>query len=313
MTERDPADLGFDPDALREKYRREREKRLRADGNDQYVEVSGAFARFAEDPYAEPGFARDPLEDDVDVALIGGGFGGLLGGARLRQRGVQDLRIVEKGGDVGGTWYWNRYPGIACDVESYSYLPLLEEMGYIPTMKFAGGFEIMEYCQAMAEKFGFYDHCLFHTTVDRTEWDEASGRWTVYTDRGDAMRARFVMPAPTASLSSGRSSPSIDGHGNPSKATPSTPPSWDYEYTCGDKLRKPHRSPRQARSRHHRYRRDSAVQCYSRARRQRESSCTCSSARRHRSTCATTARPTRNGPPACSRAGTSSAWTTSRS
>ena len=105
------------------------------------------------------------------------------------------MRFCEKGGDVGGTWYWNRYPGIACDVESYSYLPLLEEMGYFPTMKFASGFEIFEYCQKMAEKFGFYDHCLFHTTVEKTEWDEDTGRWTVYTDRGDAMRARFVILA----------------------------------------------------------------------------------------------------------------------
>ena len=95
------------------------------------------------------------------------------------------MRFCEKGGDVGGTWYWNRYPGIACDVESYSYFPLLEEMGYVPTMKFASGFEILEYCQKMADKFGFYDHCLFHTTVEATTWDEATGRWTVTTDRGD--------------------------------------------------------------------------------------------------------------------------------
>ena len=105
------------------------------------------------------------------------------------------MRFCEKGGDVGGTWYWNRYPGIACDVESYSYFPLLEEMGYFPTMKFASGFEIFEYCQKMAEKFDFYDHCLFHTTVEKTVWDEDTGRWTVYTDRGDAMRARFVILA----------------------------------------------------------------------------------------------------------------------
>ena len=105
------------------------------------------------------------------------------------------MRFCEKGGDVGGTWYWNRYPGIACDVESYSYFPLLEEMEYFPTMKFASGFEILEYCQTMAEKFGFYDKCLFHTTVERTDWDETTGRWTVHTDRGDAMNARYVILA----------------------------------------------------------------------------------------------------------------------
>jgi cyclohexanone monooxygenase len=127
--------------------------------------------------------------------VVGAGFAGLLLWYKLQQEGFIDVRFCEKGGDVGGTWYWNRYPGIACDVESYSYLPLLEEMGYYPTMKFASGFEILEYCQSMAEKFDFYEHCLFHTTVQKTEWDEEAGRWTVYTDRGDAMRARFVILA----------------------------------------------------------------------------------------------------------------------
>ena len=113
----------------------------------------------------------------------------------MSQAGFDDIRFCEKGGDVGGTWYWNRYPGIACDVESYSYLPLLDEMEYIPTMKFASGFEIFEYCQRIAERSRFYDHCLFHTTVVGTEWDEETGRWTVTTDRGDVMRARFVILA----------------------------------------------------------------------------------------------------------------------
>ena len=118
-------ELGFDRDALRRKYADERDKRLRPDGNDQYVETTGDFAHFVDDPYVEPGFTREPLTDEVDVALIGGGFGGLLAGARLRQLGVEDIRIIEKGGDFGGTWYWNRYPGIACDIESYVYMPML--------------------------------------------------------------------------------------------------------------------------------------------------------------------------------------------
>ena len=125
----------------------------------------------------------------------GAGFAGLLLWHKLREAGFTDVRFCEKGGDVGGTWYWNRYPGVACDVESYSYLPLLEEMGYVPSMKFASGFEILEYCQSMAERFGFYERCLFHTTVERTVWDESDARWTVHTDRGDAMRARFVVLA----------------------------------------------------------------------------------------------------------------------
>jgi cyclohexanone monooxygenase len=138
---------------------------------------------------------RGALTDECDVLVVGAGFAGLLLWYKLREAGFQNVRFCEKGGDVGGTWYWNRYPGIACDVESYSYLPLLDEMDYIPSMKFAAGFEIMEYCQKMAEKFGFYDKCLFHTTVEKTEWDETAGRWTVLTDRGDAMRAKFVVLA----------------------------------------------------------------------------------------------------------------------
>jgi cation diffusion facilitator CzcD-associated flavoprotein CzcO len=135
------------------------------------------------------------LKDECEILVVGAGFAGLLLWHKLSQAGFTDVRFCEKGGDVGGTWYWNRYPGIACDVESYSYFPLLEEMGYFPTMKFASGFEIFEYCQKMAEKFSFYEHCLFHTTVEKTEWDEKSGRWIVYTNRGDAMRARYLVYA----------------------------------------------------------------------------------------------------------------------
>ena len=131
------ADLGFDPEALRARYRAERDKRLRREGNAQYVEIGGAFSRFLDDPYAPPGFGRAPLTDTVDVVVIGGGFGGLLAGARLREAGVDDIRMIEKGGDFGGTWYWNRYPGAACDIESYVYLPLLEELGYMPVEKYA--------------------------------------------------------------------------------------------------------------------------------------------------------------------------------
>ncbi len=164
-------------------------------GAADYMAMEGDFARYLEDVYSAPPVPRDALTDECDILVVGAGFCGLLLWHKLSQAGFVDVRFCEKGGDVGGTWYWNRYPGIACDVESYSYFPLLEEMGYIPSMKFASGFEILEYCQQMAENFGFYEHCLFHTTVDRTEWDEETGRWTVYTDRGDAMRARYVILA----------------------------------------------------------------------------------------------------------------------
>ncbi|MEM9653458.1 MAG: NAD(P)/FAD-dependent oxidoreductase [Actinomycetota bacterium] len=174
------------------KYREFKEARR---GAADYMGMEGDFARYLEDVYSEDPIEREALTDECEILVIGAGFAGLLLWHKLSKAGFTDVRFCEKGGDVGGTWYWNRYPGIACDVESYSYFPLLEEMEYFPTMKFASGFEILEYCQNMATKFGFYDHCLFHTTVERTDWDEDSGRWTVHTDRGDAMRARHVILA----------------------------------------------------------------------------------------------------------------------
>src|SRR3984957_18335402 len=174
------------------KYQQFREARR---GAAEYMAMEGDFAKYLEDVYSAQPVPREALTDECDILVVGAGFAGLLMWHKLSEAGFVDVRFCEKGGDVGGTWYWNRYPGIACDVESYSYFPLLEEMGYIPTMKFASGFEILEYCQSMAERFGFYEHCLFHTTVQRTEWDEATGRWSVYTDRGDAMRARYVVLA----------------------------------------------------------------------------------------------------------------------
>ena len=178
-----------------EEQARYREFKEARQGAADYIAMEGEFARYLEDVYSAPPVPREPLNDTCEILVIGAGFAGLLLWHKLREAGFHDVRFCEKGGDVGGTWYWNRYPGIACDVESYSYLPLLEEMGYYPTMKFASGFEILEYCQRMAERYGFYEHCLFHTTVERTTWDETTGRWTVHTDRGDAMRARYVVLA----------------------------------------------------------------------------------------------------------------------
>jgi cation diffusion facilitator CzcD-associated flavoprotein CzcO len=187
--------VAFDVDALRQKYALERDRRIRPDGIAQYVEIAGQFAGFADDPWSDPHFARDPLSDEVDVAIIGAGFGGLLTGARLRELGVQGIRLIDKAADVGGTWYWNRYPGIACDVESYVYMPLLEELGYVPTEKYAKGDEIFAHCRRIAEHYDLYRDICLQTEVDEIRWDPAVSRWIISTNHGDAIRARFVAMA----------------------------------------------------------------------------------------------------------------------
>lgn len=184
-----------DTDALRQRYAKERARRLRPDGIAQYVEVAGQFAVFGEDPWAEPGFIREPLNDAVDVAIVGAGFGGLLTGARLRELGVESVRLIDKAADVGGTWYWNRYPGIACDVESYVYMPLLEELGYVPSAKYAKGAEIFAHCRAIAEHYDLYRDACLQTEVQEIRWDAADSRWVIATNHGDAIRARFVAMA----------------------------------------------------------------------------------------------------------------------
>src|SRR5215203_3689971 len=188
--------LGFDPEALRAKYEQERDKRLRTDGADQYIELSGAFEKYAEhDPYVDPGFSRAAVADEVQVAIIGGGFSGLLAGARLTEHGITDVRIIEAGGDFGGTWYWNRYPGAQCDIESYCYLPLLEELDYMPKEKYSFAAEIYEHSQRIAKHYKLYDNACFQTEVQRLTWDDDSSRWLVATSRGDELRARFVCMA----------------------------------------------------------------------------------------------------------------------
>jgi cation diffusion facilitator CzcD-associated flavoprotein CzcO len=185
----------FDTDALRAKYAVERQRRLRADGINQYVEVAGAFARFGADPWADPAFSRAPRTDTVDVAVVGAGFGGLLIGARCKELGVDDVRLIDKAADVGGTWYWNRYPGIACDVESYVYMPLLEELGYVPTEKYAKGAEIFAHCRRIAEHYDLYRNACLQTEVQEIRWEPGDSRWVIATNHGDAIRARFVAMA----------------------------------------------------------------------------------------------------------------------
>lgn len=216
--------------ALRQRYRLERERRVRPDGTRQYRDAETEFGYYAADPYAGAPAARDPLRDTVDVAVVGGGFGGILAGARMRQQGVARVRIVEKGGDFGGTWYWNRYPGVHCDIESHVYLPMLDETGYVPEWKYAPGEEIRRHAVRVARQFDLYPDALFSTAVTSLTWDEESGTWIVATDRGDAFRATYVVTA-TGTLSEPKL-PGIPGIEDFTGHTFHTS-RWDYAYTGG--------------------------------------------------------------------------------
>lgn len=225
-----PEDLAFDPGALREKYRQERDRRIRPEGNAQYRGATGEFGYYAHDPYTSRA-ERAPMNDRVEVLVIGGGFGGLVTGARLREAGVESMRMMDEAGDFGGTWYWNRYPGIHCDIESYVYMPLLEEVGYVPKWRYAPGEEIRQHAVTIAEHYNLYRDTAFHTRVTELRWDENAGEWRVHTDRGDAMRARYVI------VSSGTlTQPKLPGIPGIEEFRGHTfhTSRWDYSYTGGD-------------------------------------------------------------------------------
>jgi cyclohexanone monooxygenase len=217
-------------DALRRRYARERAKRLRPDGNDQYLELKGQFGRFLEDPYTER-IEREPVRDHVTVAFVGGGFAGLVTAARLREAGVDSVRIVEKGGGFGGTWYWNRYPGAQCDTAAMIYMPLLEETGHMPSELYAHASEILEHCDRIGKQYGLQDDALFHTQVTGLEWDGSRGRWIVRTDRGDEFTAQFVAmgtgPLHVPKLPGIPGIETFAGHAFHTSR-------WDYAYTGGD-------------------------------------------------------------------------------
>jgi cation diffusion facilitator CzcD-associated flavoprotein CzcO len=220
----------IDKKALLAKYVAERDKRLRADGNAQYLQVKGRLAHYLDDPYT-PLVEREPKTDHVTFAFVGGGFAGLVTGARLVEAGITDVRIVEKGGGFGGTWYWNRYPGAQCDTASMIYMPMLEETGHMPTEKYAHAPEILEQCERIGKQYGLYDKALFHTEVEDLSWDEANSRWVIRTNRGDAFTASFIGlgtgPLHVPKLPGIPGIEAFKGHSFHTSR-------WDYAYTGGD-------------------------------------------------------------------------------
>ncbi len=233
MTECPPTTTpgNIDVAALREKYAHERARRLRPDGSAQYIELEDDFAGYYEvDPHT-PVTPRDPIAAEIDVAVLGGGFAGLLAAAHLKKAGVEDVRVIELGGDFGGVWYWNRYPGIQCDNESYCYIPMLEELDFMPSKKFADGPEIYQHCRNIGKHFGLYDGAIFSTQVRELLWHERTSRWRITTNRGDDIRARFVVmasgPFHRPKLPGIAGIKDFAGHSFHTAR-------WDYSYTGGD-------------------------------------------------------------------------------
>lgn len=223
-------DLAIDVEALRKRYAVERETRLSHRTRDPYPELKGDYAQFDLDPNADPKFSRAPIVDEMDVLIVGGGLAGLMAGVRLRQKGIRNLRILDKGSDFGGTWYWNRYPGAACDIESYIYFPLLEETGYIPSEKYARAGEIRSYLRDLAARYDLFDKALIQTVAQDIRWDQVNERWTVRTDRQDTLSARFVIIC--SGLLSNPKLPKIPGI-HEFKGHSFHTSRWDYVYTGG--------------------------------------------------------------------------------
>jgi cation diffusion facilitator CzcD-associated flavoprotein CzcO len=224
-------------DGIKAKFAEARDLRLkyRPEGGAQYIsDLTGVLAGYTTDPHAAEVAPREPITDTVEVLFIGGGFSALLTAARLRERGVESIRIVERGADVGGTWYWNRYPGAACDVPAIDYLPLLDEMGVVPSRLYAKGPEIFAHCQAIAKRYDLYDLAVFGTTIHSTTWDDDAKLWILRTDRGDEMRAKFVICA-NGTLSKPKLSKIKGMESFRGKSFHSS--RWDYEYT-GENLEK---------------------------------------------------------------------------
>ena len=226
-------------DDIKQKFAEERDLRLayRPEGTQQFTsDLVGSLEKYAVDPFVEDVEAREPINDTVEVLFIGGGFSALLTSARLRERGVESIRIVERGGDVGGTWYWNRYPGVACDVVAYDYLPLLDEMDYVPVNHYSRGPEILSHCQSIAKKYDLYELAVFNTTVTSTVWNEEEQLWHIGTNQGDHMKAQFVICAngtlSKPKLSKIEGMDKFTGHSFHTSR-------WDYDYT-GERLENLH-------------------------------------------------------------------------
>ena len=194
-----------------DRYGEERSKRLKPEGMNQYIDLrtSDRYSNVIEDPWIEPHTAiNTPVPDGghCKVLIVGAGFGGILFAVRLLQAGFspEDLVILDPAGGFGGTWYWNRYPGLMCDVESYCYLPLLEEMSYMPKRRYASGVEIRQYVESICSKYRLHGRAMFQSSTKEMKWDQSGNEWVVKImkkpkggqESEHTIRANFVELAP---------------------------------------------------------------------------------------------------------------------
>jgi cation diffusion facilitator CzcD-associated flavoprotein CzcO len=148
----------------------------------------------------QPTNGKSQVRKEFDAVVVGAGFSGLYMLHRLRDTLGLSARVIEAADDVGGTWYWNRYPGARCDSESYFYSfsdrlsdELLQEWTW--TERFAAQPEILSYLKRVADRFDLYKDIQFSTRVVAAEYDDATGRWLVRTDDGGQVTATFLITA----------------------------------------------------------------------------------------------------------------------
>ena len=191
-------ELGFDPQEMRSKYDFERDRRLRADGEEQYEETDGDLYHYNDDPQTDEWFVRDLVQKEIEIAILGGGFGGLLMAARLQEAGITNFRLVERGGDFGGTWYWNRYPGARCDTSSleysYSFSPQLEQE-WEWSERYPGQAEILSYLNHVADRFDLRPNIRFNTRLNQAEFQDSKNQWQLGLDNNHQLSCRFLLMA----------------------------------------------------------------------------------------------------------------------
>lgn len=229
-------DQASDNDAgIHPRYDEERKKRWRPDGLFQYTNYEDSSPQNENIP-GDAGY-RSISATKVRVLIVGAGFGGLLFAVRLLQSGfvqANEIMFVDAAGGFGGTWWWNRYPGLACDIESYIYMPLLEETNYMPSQKYASGQELKDHAHRIAKRWQLSDRGWFNATVDEMIWNDQDGEWTSkITHTGQLLRyvrSEFVLLA--TGLLHAPKIPRLNGLDQYEGKVFHTS-RWDYDYTGG--------------------------------------------------------------------------------